>query len=136
MESLNKVQLIGNLGKDPQYIEGDDWKKATFPLATTEKFKGKEKTEWHNIICWDKKAELANDHLHKGDRVYIEGKITTRQYDDQEKGKVYVTEVVCFNIIFLSKKSQDNRPSQDTGNRPPDDFDRGGDDEFQDDLPF
>ena len=108
MAGVNKVILIGNLGKDADIIVFDGIKKATFSLATTESYKNKEgqkieHTEWHNIVCWNKEAENAEKVLKKGMQVYIEGKIRSRQWDDKDGNKRYITEVVANELILLSK---------------------------------
>ncbi len=99
--SLNRVQLIGNVGKDPdvRYLD-NGVAVAAFSLATTEKgytlangTQVPERTEWHNIVLWRGWAEMAEKYLHKGDKVYIEGKIRTRSYDDQNGIKRYVVEI-------------------------------------------
>lgn len=110
MRGLNKVTLIGNVGKDPetQQLEGNI-KVAKFSLATTEIFKDRNgqshtETEWHTIILWRTLAELANSYLRKGSLVYLEGKIKTRQYDDKEGKTRYVTEIIADQIILLDKR--------------------------------
>jgi single-strand DNA-binding protein len=107
MASVNKVILIGNLGKDPEfkYTPGGQ-AVATFSLATTEKFADKggqrqERTEWHNIVAWGKLAELSNQYLKKGRPVYIEGRITNRSWDDKDGNKKYRTEIVVTSMQFL-----------------------------------
>ncbi len=98
---INKAILIGNLGKDPElrYTQSGQ-PVASFSLATSESWKGKdgsqqEKTEWHNIVVWARLAELANEYLKKGSRVYIEGRIQTRSWDDKDGAKHYMTEIVA-----------------------------------------
>lgn len=112
MRGLNRVMLIGNLGKDPdvQTLEGNI-PVAKFPLATTESFKdrsGKQlsQTEWHTVVLWRGLAELAQKYLHKGSLVYIEGRLKTRNWEDKEGNKKYVTEVVGDNLIMLDKKME------------------------------
>ena len=107
MASINKVILIGNLGKDPEfkYTPGGQ-PVATFSIATTEKYADKsgqrqEKTEWHNIVVWGKLAELVNQNRKKGRSAYIEGRITTRSWDDKDGNKKYKTEIVANTIQFL-----------------------------------
>jgi single-strand DNA-binding protein len=109
MQGLNKVTLIGNLGKIPEIntIEGNI-KVAKFTLATSESFKDlagnrQTNTEWHNIVAWRGLADLAEKYLHKGSTVYIEGKIRTRNYENKEGQKVYVTEIQAEQIIMLDK---------------------------------
>jgi single-strand DNA-binding protein len=110
MRGLNKVTLIGNLGKEPeiQTLEGGI-KVAKFSLATTENFKdsngqNQSQTEWHNIVLWRSLADIAQNYLHKGSLVYIEGKLKTRSYDDKEGQKKYVTEIIAESILMLDKK--------------------------------
>jgi single-strand DNA-binding protein len=102
--------LIGNLGKDPdvQLLEGNI-AVAKFPLATTETFKDRggklvSQTEWHTVVLWRGLAELAQRYLHKGSLVYIEGRLRTRNWDDKEGHRKFVTEVVGDNLIMLDKR--------------------------------
>ena len=110
MRGLNKVTLIGNLGKDPdvQYLEGNITM-AKFPLATTETYKDKGKmasqTEWHNIVLWRGLADLAQKFLHKGSLIYLEGKLRTRSWEDREGNKKFLTEIMTDNFIMLDKRS-------------------------------
>jgi single-strand DNA-binding protein len=110
MRGVNRVMLIGNLGKDPdvQYLEGNIGV-AKFSLATTETFKDRtgkliSQTEWHTIVLWRGLAELAQKYLHKGSLVYIEGRLRTRSWEDKEGNKKFATEVVGDNLIMLDKK--------------------------------
>lgn len=108
--SVNKVQLIGRVGKDPEIKQFDGGtSKASFSLATTERgYKTKagidvpEKTEWHNIVCWRGLATIAERFIRKGSLIYIDGKITTRSWD-KDGTKHYMTEIVAENIELLSK---------------------------------
>ena len=110
MSGINKVILVGHLGKDPEvrHLEGGVTV-ASFPLATSESYNkdGKriEQTEWHNIVLWRGLAEVASKYLTKGKLVYIEGKLRTRTFEDREKVKKYVTEVVAENFTLLGRKS-------------------------------
>ena len=108
MIGVNKVILIGNLGKDPEIISFDEVKKASFSLATTETHKTKdgvkiEETEWHNIICWRGLAEVAEKFLKKGTHLYVEGKIKSRIREDKEGNKKRVVEIVAENFKILNK---------------------------------
>ena len=110
MRGVNKVTLIGNLGKDPelQYLEGNI-AVAKFPLATTETFKDKtgqttSQTEWHTVVLWRGLAELAQKYLHKGSLVYIEGRLRTRNWEDKDKNRRFSTEIVGDNLIMLDKR--------------------------------
>jgi single-strand DNA-binding protein len=104
--SLNKVMLIGNLGKDPELkYTPSGVAVATFSMATSEQWKdqdgnAQEKTEWHNIVAWRKLAEIVGEYLKKGKKVYIEGKLQTRNYD-KDGVKRYITEIVADQIIML-----------------------------------
>ena len=118
---LNKVQLIGNLGKDPEVRTLDGGSKVCqFTLATTEKgytlqngTQVPDRTEWHNIVLWKKLAETAEKYVHKGDKLYIEGKIRTRSYDDQNGVKRYVTEIFGDNMEMLTPRAaQPAAPAQ------------------------
>lgn len=111
--SLNKVQLIGNVGKDPdvRYLD-KGVAVATFPLATTERgytlsngTQVPERTEWHNIVLWRGLAEIAEKYIHKGDKLYVEGKIRSRSYDDQNGVKRYIVEIFGDNMELLSPKA-------------------------------
>ena len=111
MRGINKVMLIGNLGKDPemQFLEGNI-AVAKFSLATTETFKDKSgklisQTEWHTIVLWRGLAELAQKYLHKGSQVYIEGRLKTRSWEDKEGNKKFATEIVADNLVMLDKRS-------------------------------
>ncbi|SFF51677.1 single-stranded DNA-binding protein [Thermoflexibacter ruber] len=109
MRGLNKVMLIGNLGKDPeeQTLEGGITV-AKFSLATTESYKDDKGethslTEWHSIVAWRSLADLAGKYLKKGSTIYLEGKIKTRSYEDKEGNKKYVTEIIAESFIMLDK---------------------------------
>jgi single-strand DNA-binding protein len=113
MGSLNKVQLIGNLGKDPEVRAIPSGAKvANFSIATTETYTGKDgqksdKTEWHNIVLWRGLADIAEKYLRKGSQVYIEGKLQTRSWDDKDGQKRYTTEIIADNLVMLGKASGD-----------------------------
>ncbi|RZK49557.1 MAG: single-stranded DNA-binding protein [Pedobacter sp.] len=110
MSGINKVILVGHLGKDPEvrHLDGGVTV-ASFPLATSETYnkdgKRVEQTEWHNIVLWRGLAEVASKYLQKGKLVYIEGKLRTRSFEDKEKVKKYITEVVAENFTMLGRKS-------------------------------
>lgn len=110
MRGVNKVMLIGNLGRDPdvQFLEGNI-AVAKFSLATTETFKDRagkliSQTEWHTVVLWRGLAELAQKYLHKGSLVYIEGRLRTRSWEDKEGNKKFATEVVGDNLVMLDKR--------------------------------
>ena len=106
----NKVQLIGNLGNDPEIINLESGKTlAKFAVATNESYKNAEgekitDTQWHNIVAWGKTAEIIEKYVTKGKEVAIEGKLTSRSYDDKDGNKRYITEVVCNELLMLGSK--------------------------------
>ncbi|HIJ95060.1 MAG TPA: single-stranded DNA-binding protein [Desulfuromonadales bacterium] len=112
MASLNKVMLIGNLGKDPEVrFTASGQAVAGFSLATSEKFKGKtgeweERTEWHNITLWGKLAEIAGEYLSKGKTIYLEGRLQTRKWQDKSGNDRYTTEIVGDKMQMLSPKGE------------------------------
>ena len=110
MAGVNKVILIGNLGKDPEVRYLDSGVAvANFSLATTESYKNKEgervsQTEWHNIVLWRGLAEITEKYLKKGNSVYIEGKIRNRKWEDKDGNTRYTTEILADNMTMLGKK--------------------------------
>lgn len=109
MASVNKVILIGNLGRDPEvrYTQNGT-AVANFTLATNEVWNDKagerqERTEWHRIVVWGKQAEIAREHLAKGKQVYVEGSIQTRQWDDREGNKRTTTEIKALRVVMLGR---------------------------------
>lgn len=115
MSGINKVILIGNVGKNPETKTFENGtKKVNFTLATTEFYKDKdgtrkELTEWHNLVCWRALADFAEKYLTKGRKIYVEGKLHTRSWDD-DKGKHYITEVYANTITLLDR--MENKPTE------------------------
>jgi single-strand DNA-binding protein len=111
---INKVILIGNLGADPEVRHTQSGTQvATFNMATSERWKGKdgqmqEQTEWHRIVAWDKLAEICGEYLHKGMRVYIEGKLQTRKWQDKDGHDRWTTEIVAREMRMLTPKGGDS----------------------------
>ncbi len=147
MRDINKVILIGRLGKDPDVINFESGtKKAAFPLATGESYTNKngeriESTEWHNIVLWRRLAEIAEQYLRKGDPIYLEGKLRTRNYDDKDGNKRYITEIEVDNLSMLGSRNDqsanNNEPAMNQQNNPPAQSAKpAGPDDFDDDLPF
>ncbi len=106
MSSVNKVILIGNVGKDPEVKELTNGRVANMVMATSERYKDKngerqEKTEWHNIVIYGKLVDIVEKYVNKGDKLYIEGSITTRKWQDKEGNDRYNTEVKAFNMTML-----------------------------------
>ena len=119
--SVNKVILVGNVGKDPEtrYLEGGT-AVCSFPLATSETYRNRDgeritNTEWHNVVLWRGLAEIAEKYVRKGSQLYIEGRIRTRSWDDREGNKRYTTEIVGDNMQMLGKRSDETGIQQDTG---------------------
>ena len=117
MANLNKVLLIGRLGQDPEIKNAGSTSVANFSIATNENWTDKsgekqERTEWHNIVAWDKLADLAGNYLHKGSNIYCEGKLQTRSWESQEGEKKYRTEVVIHQLQFLDKREERSEPEE------------------------
>jgi single-strand DNA-binding protein len=106
----NKVQLIGNLGNNPEIITLESGKKvAKFSIATNENYKNTQgekvtDTQWHNVVAWNKTAEIIEKYFEKGNEVAVEGKLTSRTYETKEGDKRYITEVVCNEVLMLGGK--------------------------------
>ena len=132
MAGVNKVILVGNLGKDPEIRYLDSGVAvANFSLATTENYKNKEgervsQTEWHNVVLWRGLAEVAEKYLKKGASVYIEGKIKTKKWDDKDGVTRYSTEILCDNMTMLGGKAVSEDKVEDASRS----------DDPKDDLPF
>tara|TARA_B100001996_G_C18497234_1_gene530051 strand:- start:201 stop:653 length:453 start_codon:yes stop_codon:yes gene_type:complete len=147
--SINKVILIGNLGKDPEVRHLENGASvANLPIATSETYKDRKtgekvtQTEWHNIVLWRGLADIAEKYLNKGDKIYIEGKLRTRSWQDQEGNNRYTTEVVADNLTMLGKIN-DNAAGNSNANsndKAPASAKPSGDDfsapDENDDLPF
>lgn len=110
--SINKAILVGNVGKDPEikFLPSGS-AVANFGLATSERFKDKsgefqERTEWHNIVAYQRTAEIIRDYVKKGSKLYIEGRIQTRSWDDQSGKKQYRTEIVVNDLVLLSGRGE------------------------------
>lgn len=147
--SVNKVILIGRLGKDPELKYTQSGRAvANFSLATDRSWKGQDgqkqrDTTWHNIVVWGKRAEVVKEYLAKGQQIYIEGRIDNRSYDDKEGNKKYISEVVLEDFAFLGSKGDSpggggpggggSAPSDQPDSSPPPPSGEASDD---DDLPF
>ncbi|HXF77077.1 MAG TPA: single-stranded DNA-binding protein [Methylomirabilota bacterium] len=140
--SVNKVILIGNLGKDPEVRYTNNGRAvARFPIATSEVWMDQsgarqERTEWHNIVVWGKQGESCGQYLAKGRQVFVEGSIRTRSYDDKNGNKRYITEIVAQRIRFLGGGGGTRvAPEMDAGG--PEDISGGGmPPPIDDDVPF
>jgi single-strand DNA-binding protein len=117
-KSVNKVILLGNVGKDPEIRStAGGMAVATFSIATTDRQKDpqgnwQDKTEWHNLVAFQRNAEVIRDYVKKGNKLYVEGKLTTRSWDDKESGqKKYRTEIIVNEISLLSGRGEDGGPS-------------------------
>lgn len=149
-KSLNRVTLLGNLGQDPEFkVTPQGSSVCNLNIATTEFYKDKnsgewkDNTDWHRVTLWEGLADIANKYLKKGNKVYIEGKLKTRSYDDREGNKKYITEVLASSLIMMggggnseggnnggSNYSKNESYSQTSNN---DESDSSG---FDSDLPF
>lgn len=149
MASLNKVMLIGNVGRDPEvrYLPAGD-AVANLPLATTDKWKDKdgnqqERTEWHRISFFGRQAEIAGEYLKKGSQIYVEGSLTTRKWTDKDGNERYTTEIRADRMQMLGGRGQNSdgeaaptqpqpqpQPQRQAHRRQPDFAD------FEDDIPF
>ena len=147
MAGVNKVILVGNLGRDPEIRVLDKGVKvARFSLATTESYNDRntgqriEQTEWHNITLWRGLAEIAEKYMHKGSQVYIEGKLQTRQYQDKDGITKYATEIIGQNLTLLGTRqspSPDQNPvSSNPVSEPKEPVNTGSDSDDTEDLPF
>ena len=145
MAGVNKVILVGNLGKDPELRHTPQGQAvANFPLATSESWSDKngqkqERTEWHKVVVWGKPAENVAKYLSKGRKAYVEGRLQTRAWDDKDGQKRYTTEIVATTVQFLdTQSSRSESHSSNDGNDPfgsPPDF--GGSSEGgSDEIPF
>ena len=140
--SVNKVILIGNLGKDPELrFTSTGSAVANFSIATSEQWNDREgnkqeRTEWHNIVVWGKQSESCSQYLAKGMQVYVEGSIRTRSYDDKSGTKRYVTEIVAQRIRFLGGGGGTRMAPEVEGGASDEIPSGGGQPPFDDDIPF
>jgi single-strand DNA-binding protein len=137
---INKVILVGNVGKDPEVRHLDNGVAvASFPLATSETYKNKENqkvtnTEWHNIVIWRGLADVVEKYVKKGSSLYIEGKIRTRSWDDKDGNKRYTTEIVADNMQMLGAKQSNEESAAAPENASTESIENTSTEE--DDLPF
>lgn len=139
MSGVNKVILVGFLGRDPEVrFTKSGQAVASFSLATSEKWTGKdgqkeEKTEWHRIVAWGKLGEICGEYLSKGKQIYIEGRLQTREWDDKDGNKKQTTEVVANNMTMLGQAGAGSNSQSSAGSQ----SSSGGPDDFEDDnIPF
>jgi len=149
MAGVNKVIIVGNLGKDPEQRHTPQGNAvANFPVATSESWNDKdgqkqERTEWHRIVVWGKLAELCTKYLSKGRKAYIEGRLQTRAWDDKDGNKRYTTEVVATTVQFLDSAASAERSSSESSGSSnfdpfgaPPSFDGDSSSSSSDDIPF
>lgn len=143
MAALNKVLLIGNLGRDPETRYMPDGGAITnVSIATTERWKDKdgnkqEKTEWHRVAFFGKLAEIAGEYLKKGAPIYVEGKLQTRKWQDKDGQDRYITEIVANNLQMLGRREENQDAEPVKQDKPAQDKPKGGAfDDFEDDIPF
>ena len=136
MAGVNKIILVGRLGKDPEirYTPGGA-AVANFTVATSEEWKDREtgekqeRTEWHRIVAWRRLGEVCGEYLHKGSQVYIEGRIQSRSYDDKDGNRKYITEIIANRIQMLGRKGEE--PSEEEVTEP-----EAQETDGDDDIPF
>ena len=146
---VNKAILVGNLGRDPELRSTPSGQQvATFSVATNRKWRDRdgnrqEKTEWHNVVCWGRNAEVAGQYLKKGRQIYVEGRIETRSWDDKQTGeKKYRTEIICDNFQMLGQRGDggggdySSAPAPDRGGMVEQEVAGGGGGVDDDDIPF
>ena len=145
MAGINKVILIGNLGKDPEVRTLESGAKvANFSLATTESYRNKngervDTTEWHNIVLWRGLADVAESYLKKGSQIYVEGRIRTRSWDDKDGNKRYTTEIQGDVMTMLGSRGQAEQTAPASNNQPnpaQNNTNLPAPDGVEDDLPF
>jgi single-strand DNA-binding protein len=142
MSSINKVILIGRLGKDPEVrYTSENVPVANFTIATTESYRDKsgnriETTEWHNIVAWRNLAEIAEKFLSKGKQIYLEGKLRTRTWEDKDGNKRYSTEIVADNFIMLGKKEGQESHEESAIQKPETPAAKPATEATEDELPF
>lgn len=150
MSSLNKAMIIGNLGQDPEvrYTQANT-AVATLNIATSERYKDsngeyQENTEWHRVVAWGRTAEICQQYLTKGSKVYIEGPIQTRQWEDKDGQKRYTTEIKALRMVMLDSKGgnaqgggQSQAQNQGSGKPMSSNVELDSNfDDMDDDLPF
>lgn len=142
MAGINKVILVGNLGKDPEIRTLESGRKvANFSLATTETYKDKngervDQTEWHNIVFWGPVAEVIERYLKKGNQIYVEGKIRTRSYDDKDGIKKYITEILGDKLTMLGGAPRSGDATSSSSSKPSQPVEQTFSGSDDDDLPF
>ena len=143
MSSLNRVQLIGRLGADPESRAMPSGESVvTLRLATSERWTDKrtgekqERTEWHRVVFFGRIAEVCNEYLHKGDMIYVDGSLRTRKWTDKQHIERYSTEIVGDEMKMLITKRSDSASSPAQRSTSPASADAGPKDDFDDDIPF
>lgn len=131
----SKAILIGNLGRDPEIkYTTSGTAVCNFSLATTESMKGNKRTDWHNIVCFGKLAEIAAQYLKKGSRIYLEGRIHYDNYENKEGKKIYTTQILCDQLLMLDRGT---RKDSDDSDASPSDYEASNTTPTEDgDIPF
>jgi len=144
-KSVNKVILVGNVGKDPEVkYTPSGIPVGKFSLATNERFKDKngdfqERTEWHNIVAWQRLAEIVGEFVSKGSKVYIEGKLQTSSWEDRHSGeRKYRTEIVARDLVLLGSRDNGNgaQPAPSRSAEETETVDAGPGEIVDEDIPF
>lgn len=148
-KSVNKVTLLGNVGKDPDIRStASGVPVASFSIATNERFKDKQgtwqdRTEWHNLVAYQRTAEIVRDYVKKGNKLYVEGRLQTSSWDDKQTGqKRYRTDIIVSDLVLISGRGEEGGGGYSKSNTASFDQRTGGDDFAQsteitdDDIPF
>jgi len=142
-KSVNKVILVGNVGQDPEVKYAPSGVAiAKFGLATNERFKDKsgewqDRTEWHNVLAWRRLAEIVGEYVHKGDKLYIEGKLQTSNWEDRNSGDTkYRTEIVARDIVLLGSREAGAEPERESADQETEPVHAGAGEITDEDIPF
>jgi single-strand DNA-binding protein len=142
-KSINKVILVGNVGKDPEVkYTPNGVALAKFSLATNERFKDKlgewqDRTEWHNVLAWQRLAEIVGEYVHQGAKLYVEGKLQTSNWEDRNSGdKKYRTEIVARDIVLLGPRETSGNGDRDGAEEERDPIHAGPGSITDEDIPF
>jgi len=117
MSSLNRIMIIGNVGNDPEIVKTQNSKVAKVSIATTEKYKDEEKTEWHNVEMWGKLADIVEQYVSKGSKIYVEGSLKTDSWE-KDGEKKYKTKITAYRMLMLDYKGNNSGQSKPQSNAP------------------
>lgn len=142
-KSVNKVILVGNVGKDPEVkYTPSGVALAKFSLATNERYKDKsgewqDRTEWHNILAWERLAEIVGEYVHKGAKLYVEGRLQTSSWEDRQSGdKKYRTEIVARDIVLMGSREAGAETERESADEEREPVHAGAGEIMDEDIPF